>query len=705
MIPIVSETKVELSDNFKSQYHSIDKDALPHIQKILRKSLYSNPIGSLIREIVANAVDSHISVGKKPSEIEIQVPTDLIPEFSVKDYGVGLSDSQMFGLYSKYGSSTKRDSNDFVGWFGIGKFSPLSYCDSFFVITTDGKKKRIYNIFVDESGLGKIIRMSEEACEEKTSVEVKIAVSPSDISKFFQEIHCFFSFWREKPVFLNQQISFKEQTVFAEGDGWRYIKNGDSRIVMGCVSYPFDVYQIESFDASVGAKNVFSKGFLVEFPIGSLDVSASRESISYSNAVKKTITEKLHSILDKIKEGLVNEIINQPTFFEACALFHEYFGLYGKFSVLRNKVGKIVRNGREIKDNLFEFDSKQINVTEYRKKYSYRRNKTILEKNDIYSSFESKKENNFHYVFNDGVKCVDRRMNKALEKDSNLVFVLIEEAEKGGFDKFKAESGFDAPIINLSSMPYDPIVRRKRNSAPSNGYEFTPSYCDYYSLRSSSRLNKDAWSPVKIDSNEEAGFYVEAETNLVNFCGVKETIRDFSLIIKQFKSFFNIPDLPIYTFSERNLKKVKENENWTKLDDFVKEKYQEYKNSLDNKEEVPTLFSVKDIKEAVYSDGVELKELIKFAKIFDKLEKKNKIASSFEKAFKDLNEEQDKTELLKHMQKVISIDFSSYNNNGLIDIYNNLKKKYPLTNIIIKGYQYFSMSESDLTNKINNYYV
>ena len=55
--------------------------------------------------------------------------------FSVRDYGVGLSKDDVFNLYSSYGKSTKRDSNDQIGCLGLGSKSPLAYTDSYSVVS------------------------------------------------------------------------------------------------------------------------------------------------------------------------------------------------------------------------------------------------------------------------------------------------------------------------------------------------------------------------------------------------------------------------------------------------------------------------------------------------------------------------------------------------------------------------------------------
>ena len=113
------------SHNFDQVRCTIDAEDMRYVASLLRNN-YSNTRLAVIREISANALDANAEAGVSRS-IEIKMPTSLNPTFAVRDFGGGLSQEDIFGLYSKYGKSTKRSSNNYIGAFGIGKFAPLSY--------------------------------------------------------------------------------------------------------------------------------------------------------------------------------------------------------------------------------------------------------------------------------------------------------------------------------------------------------------------------------------------------------------------------------------------------------------------------------------------------------------------------------------------------------------------------------------------------
>ena len=104
-----SEIKVTGNEQYKKNKFSIGDSAM--VISILRDKLYSNPIRVITQEYFSNAVDSHIENGNPETPVEIKCPTVLEPTWEVTDFGVGLTPSQITEVFSRYGVSTKRDSD------------------------------------------------------------------------------------------------------------------------------------------------------------------------------------------------------------------------------------------------------------------------------------------------------------------------------------------------------------------------------------------------------------------------------------------------------------------------------------------------------------------------------------------------------------------------------------------------------------------
>jgi len=114
---------------------SLDLDSAQVLMQMLSKNLYSDDIGSAIRECASNALDSHRRAGvDTPIIVSFKSSTAYNYEFCVEDFGIGLDDDDVRNIISKYGKSTKRESNTELGMMGLGFKAPLAYSSSFYFV-------------------------------------------------------------------------------------------------------------------------------------------------------------------------------------------------------------------------------------------------------------------------------------------------------------------------------------------------------------------------------------------------------------------------------------------------------------------------------------------------------------------------------------------------------------------------------------------
>lgn len=99
---------------------TIDIENLDFIATLLSSNLYSNPEASFIREIVSNGWDSQVEANNtdSPLIVRIKYNNNYSYNITIRDYGTGLSKEDFERIYCKIGTSTKRNSNDFLGCFG-----------------------------------------------------------------------------------------------------------------------------------------------------------------------------------------------------------------------------------------------------------------------------------------------------------------------------------------------------------------------------------------------------------------------------------------------------------------------------------------------------------------------------------------------------------------------------------------------------------
>jgi DNA topoisomerase VI subunit B len=152
--------------------------------KALSDSLYQNKIGSIVRELSCNALDSHKEANRAEIPFEIHLPSVYEPVFYVKDFGMGMAPSMIEQVYTTYFESTKDTSNDSIGGFGLGSKSSFSYATSFNVISVYDGTKYFYSAMIGEDDVPTIALFNEEATDEVNGVTIEMNVKSEDYRRF-----------------------------------------------------------------------------------------------------------------------------------------------------------------------------------------------------------------------------------------------------------------------------------------------------------------------------------------------------------------------------------------------------------------------------------------------------------------------------------------------------------------------------------------
>lgn len=115
-----------LAQKIQTTYQAkIDKNAVNMVMDMLSK-LYNDPMKAAIREYVSNAYDANVEAGStKPVELTLPC-SENDGVLIVKDYGRGLDYMGIVSVFANFGTSTKRDSDNLIGGFGIGSKSGLA---------------------------------------------------------------------------------------------------------------------------------------------------------------------------------------------------------------------------------------------------------------------------------------------------------------------------------------------------------------------------------------------------------------------------------------------------------------------------------------------------------------------------------------------------------------------------------------------------
>lgn len=316
--------------------------------QILSSALYKDKIGAVVRELSANAHDAHVQAGKVNTPFELTLPSSWDSIFAVRDFGLGLSDADILTLYTTYFQSSKSSSNDFVGAFGLGSKSPFAYTDSFSVISFHGGMKRTYSAFKREDGMPSMARLHEEPTTE-TGLLVQVPVNSMDVSHFHTSVMTQLKFFDPLPSVKGRKIEWPKIKIQKEGTDWiLYERTGsyyDERkpsVIMGNISYPLDPKHLKSQHAATILQRT---PFVFKLPIGSVDLTPSREDLEYNTRTINRIIKATDLAETEFYADVNKSLADCKTKWEAEKLWQTYAGYGG---ILYNIQRKFKWNGAEL---------------------------------------------------------------------------------------------------------------------------------------------------------------------------------------------------------------------------------------------------------------------------------------------------------------------------------------------------------------------
>lgn len=302
--------------------------------KILSDGLYSDKIGSIIRELSCNAIDSHVDAGKRDMPIEVHLPTIFEPWFHVRDFGTGLDHHQVTNIFTCYGASTKTKSDDFIGQLGLGSKSPFSYVDAFDVTARKDGIERQYSMYKNEQGMPSVALMGEHPTTEPNGVCVKIPVKQDDMRRFSEKAAKVFRWFEVMPAVIGpNDFTVTSHEVSFEGKGWQvrkrldsYYHSDDNRPValMGRVAYPLDAGSLQN--ATGAHRSLLNIPVTLVFNIGDLEVAASREALGYDQRTQANIIKAMDDMIADMAKEFERRIAAAGTEWQARLMFDSIFG-------------------------------------------------------------------------------------------------------------------------------------------------------------------------------------------------------------------------------------------------------------------------------------------------------------------------------------------------------------------------------------------
>jgi len=277
-------------------------------------NLYSDPIGSLVREIVSNAVDANRERDLKvKGEIPLEEGVDDLKYFAkdkpqvevsyvdgnsllgidhsitIQDFGNGLSPDRVKKVFTVFGTSTKRATDSLIGGFGIGCKVPFSYTDTFYVRATHNGVARLYMLYKGNA-LPSMDLVSEAPSDDKNNTIITIPLKDRyEVQQFEKKIESQLKFftnvvYKGFPTItaFSPEIEYESEHIILPSS----CKPNELSAIIGRVVYPIN------FGLLKDAHGKIAQGYL-RFKIGELDLVPSRENLRYTEKTVEAIKAKL----------------------------------------------------------------------------------------------------------------------------------------------------------------------------------------------------------------------------------------------------------------------------------------------------------------------------------------------------------------------------------------------------------------------------
>jgi len=301
---------------------SIDPSGMAHVMSVLT-NLYADAPLAVLREYATNARDSHVAAGTD-RPIEVDLPSELNPTLVIRDFGVGLSEAEIIDVYARYGASTKRDTNDQVGAFGLGCKSAFTLGQQFVVTAVKDGQRTVALFAVGGDGAGGVSVLGRARTDEPNGVLVSIGVP--DVAQMRRAATGFFGTWEPGTVLVDGR---EPATVYAGAFGvtdrvclaapGNPAAEAGVHVVMGGVGYRVSETVLSgaarddpSLTRLVASLRAAGARLYGRVAIGAVDITPSREALRDTDTTIHAVRRVLVEVRDGIAAAVQAELDSHP---------------------------------------------------------------------------------------------------------------------------------------------------------------------------------------------------------------------------------------------------------------------------------------------------------------------------------------------------------------------------------------------------------
>lgn len=303
--------------------------ASPKAFQILSSGIYERKIEAIVRELSCNAYDSHVMAGKVDEPFVVTLPSAFNSQFSVEDFGVGLTEDEVYDVYTTYFASTKTQSNDVIGALGLGSKTPFSYTDSFTIVARKDGKECTFTASIGQSGEPEVVKLFERPWLGSNGVKVTVEVASRDIREFVSCAEKVYSWFLVKPT-LSREIEYDLaedvlENIYTYGYHFnlkdRYSYRNECKVLMGNVAYSLDLSTLKdsvdtNLDEFISSIEATKADLFFSVNIGDVDVAASRETLSLDDNTKENLRNRLREIQKSFEANTKDKALKMDSVFE-----------------------------------------------------------------------------------------------------------------------------------------------------------------------------------------------------------------------------------------------------------------------------------------------------------------------------------------------------------------------------------------------------
>lgn len=498
-----------------------------HAMSVLSKSLYSDSIVAIVRELSCNAIDSHVANGNPEDKFNIYVDSE---RFEIRDYGTGLAPLELEKIYTTYFESTKTGSEEFIGSFGLGSKSPFAYTDEFFVATYYFGTLTTYKA---EKNLNKLTltKVSAEHTKESNGLLVYFNLKKlGDYHEFCAAFYKVLPFMEGKftcPFYipeLKYKVKFENCFVIEDYEGLY-----DNYVLQNNVVYRLDLSKLSSDIV----EKIPKKGVHFVAPNLSLSIAPSREELHYDPQTVFVLEDIITKAIKEVDTYKI-DFINTYDVFELRS--EKIYELKRQLGPLLNKV---IKKDEIYNGNTISYPIRHSNDYYYEVRYKFiRKYGSKIEeysKDDITYIIL----NDYRIVYND-TSDLDLGMRKAkyLLKNTEVnSLIYLENLET--FNQFCQELALpecfiESKITKVSSIK---SLRKKREAKEAldtfigyygNGVPFTIHDTTNITAYFVTNYNNPVINGITLDKDRRYDFFSFLESIGINACGVAN--KDIKLV-------------------------------------------------------------------------------------------------------------------------------------------------------------------------------